>query len=349
MNDRYGWDDRNDNDRYRRQSGSSNQSGSDQSRDQDRLRSEDEDWRSRSNFGPDRQDQGGSDFDRGQRQGGPTPGYGQGRGAYGASGNQGRDGYGGGRAYASQGGQRQPEGQRRYSSSDYGYGQQGEGQPQPYYTGQQQGWEVPSSSGAPGTFASSYGGGTGTYGGGAGGAQGFGEDYRDRSSRGRQNERGFLQKAGDEIASWFGDDDAAQRREQDHRGRGPAGYTRSDERIRDDANDRLTEDWRVDASSISVAVESGEVTLSGTVSRREDKRRAEDIVEDISGVKHVQNNLRVQQTPTWSGDSGTATSAGGATGSSSVSSAGSSTSGASATTTGAKDALSKDGANTAPT
>ena len=37
-----------------------------------------------------------------------------------------------------------------------------------------------------------------------------------------------------------------------------------------------------------------EVTLAGTVSRREDKRRAEDIAEAVSGVTHVQNNLRVQ-------------------------------------------------------
>ncbi len=58
----------------------------------------------------------------------------------------------------------------------------------------------------------------------------------------------MVRRAGDEVASWFGDEDAARRREQDHRGKGPAGYTRSDERIREDANDTLTEDWRVDAS-----------------------------------------------------------------------------------------------------
>lgn len=333
MNDRYGWDDRNDSDRYRRQSTESRQwrEGSHRSdsgsQGQDRWGGED-DWRSPSSFRQDRPYQGRSDLDRGQRQGGSTFGYGEGRGGY------------EGQSYASQGDYRQPESQRRYSSSDYGYGasQQGDAPPQPYYTGQQQAWEVPSAYGAPGTFGASYGGGSGTYGGGAGGSQGYGEDYRDRSYGGRQNERGFLQRAGDEIASWFGDDDAARRREQDHRGRGPAGYTRSDERIREDANDRLTEDWRLDASSISVTVEHGEVTLNGTVTRREDKRRAEDIVEDISGVTHVQNNMRVQQTATWSGGSGTTTSTGGArTG----------TSGGSAT--GAKDTGAEDGANTAPT
>jgi hypothetical protein len=31
------------------------------------------------------------------------------------------------------------------------------------------------------------------------------------------------------------------------------------------------------------------------VNSREDKRRAEDLTENVSGVRHVQNNLRVQQ------------------------------------------------------
>ena len=80
---------------------------------------------------------------------------------------------------------------------------------------------------------------------------------------------------------------------QSHRGKGPVGWQRSDERIREDANDRLTDDPRVDASNITVTVQSGEVTLNGTVPSRNEKRRAEDLAEAISGVKHVQNNLRV--------------------------------------------------------
>ena len=122
---------------------------------------------------------------------------------------------------------------------------------------------------------------------------------REYGSYGDRSDRGFFERAGDEVASWFGDEDAARRREQDHRGRGPAGYIRSDERIREDVNDKLTEDWRVDASAIEVGVASGEVTLDGTVPSREQKRRAEDLVESLSGVKHVQNNLRVKEATTW--------------------------------------------------
>jgi osmotically-inducible protein OsmY len=148
-----------------------------------------------------------------------------------------------------------------------------------YFTGQQGSWAV----GAPRTVGTYYG------------TTPYGADYR-RHGHDERDERGFWDRASDEVASWFGDEDAARRREQDHRGRGPKDYIRSDERIREDANDKLTEDWRVDASDITVKVANGEVTLDGTVASREAKRRAEDLVDGISGVKHVQNNLRVQQT-----------------------------------------------------
>lgn len=126
-------------------------------------------------------------------------------------------------------------------------------------------------------------GGHGSYGGGRG--------YGGRGSE----DRGFMERAGDEVASWFGDEDAERRREMDarHRGRGPKNYTRSDDRIREDVSDRLSDDAHIDASEIEVLVESGEVTLSGTVNERFAKRHAEDIAERVSGVKHVQNNLRV--------------------------------------------------------
>jgi len=80
-----------------------------------------------------------------------------------------------------------------------------------------------------------------------------------------------------------------------HHGRGPKGYARSDDRIREDMSDRLTDDWVVDASNIEVTVSRGEVTLAGTVDSRDEKRRAEDCDDRVSGVRYVQNNLRVQQ------------------------------------------------------
>ena len=76
------------------------------------------------------------------------------------------------------------------------------------------------------------------------------------------------------------------------RGRGPKGYQRSDERIYEDICERLTY-ADVDAANIEVKVAGGEVTLSGTVADRRDKRHAEYIAEEVSGVRDVHNNLRV--------------------------------------------------------
>jgi hypothetical protein len=82
--------------------------------------------------------------------------------------------------------------------------------------------------------------------------------------------------------------------ERGHRGRGPRNYRRSDARILDEVNHRLTDDAYVDASDVEVIVSNQEVTLSGTVATRFEKRHAEDIAEAVSGVAHVQNNLRVR-------------------------------------------------------
>ena len=141
------------------------------------------------------------------------------------------------------------------------------------------------------------------YGAGSYGSSSFGSgSYRSGSHipprQYDRDERGFFDRASDEVMSWFGDDDASRRRQmdhrEDHRGKGPAGYTRSKERILEDANERLMHDSSIDASKITVSCEDNEITLAGTVDSRSAKRRAEDIVEDIPGVKHVQNNLRVE-------------------------------------------------------
>ncbi|MGQ4274723.1 BON domain-containing protein [Terrihabitans sp. B22-R8] len=123
---------------------------------------------------------------------------------------------------------------------------------------------------------------------------GYDQD-RSRYSQPRPEERGFWDRASDEVSSWFGDEEAERRRREDarHQGVGPKGYRRSDERIREDISDRLTEDPYINASEIEVNVEGGEVTLTGHVDSRNARRRAEDIAERISAVTHVQNNLRV--------------------------------------------------------
>jgi hypothetical protein len=77
-------------------------------------------------------------------------------------------------------------------------------------------------------------------------------------------------------------------------GRGPKGYQRSDERIREELSDRLTAHGQIDASDIEVRVQGGEVSLIGFVDSREAKRSAEDLAEDIQGVREVHNQLRIR-------------------------------------------------------
>ncbi len=80
-----------------------------------------------------------------------------------------------------------------------------------------------------------------------------------------------------------------------HQGRGPRNYQRSNERIREDINDRLTQHGQLDATNIDVRVENGEVWLTGTVDGRRAKRLAEDVADSVTGVKDVHNELKIQQ------------------------------------------------------
>lgn len=77
-------------------------------------------------------------------------------------------------------------------------------------------------------------------------------------------------------------------------GRGPKGYQRSDERIREDVSEELALAGDIDASDIEVRVSNCVVTLDGEVTTREEKRFAEDIAEAAPGVRDVHNNLRVK-------------------------------------------------------
>jgi len=213
-----------------------------------------------------------------------------------------------------------------------------------------------------------------------------GDDWRRERGYGRDadRDRGFFERAGDEVRSWFGDDEAERRRRMDearygrewdrygygrdwdygHRlgvdygrsradrgwgderwstverefprsdasrpgwpvhwndpayggsayarpfgagqgpflGRGPRGYQRTDERVREEVCERLTQDPWIDAGDIEVTVRGGEVTLAGTVRDRGDKRHAEDLAERISGAREVHNHLRV--TGSWDSSAG---------------------------------------------
>jgi hypothetical protein len=102
-----------------------------------------------------------------------------------------------------------------------------------------------------------------------------------------EQERGFVQKTGDEIERW-----PASRR--DYSGLGPRNGRRQDERVFEEVCQALSRDGEVDATHIEVQCQEGEVTLAGWVCDRHQKRIAERVAERVHGVRDVHNRLRVQ-------------------------------------------------------
>lgn len=116
----------------------------------------------------------------------------------------------------------------------------------------------------------------------------YGDYSRDTRGQGPQGEGRFY------YGSSYGS--SSQGGEQLHgfRGRGPKNYTRSDERIREDLCERLSDADEIDASNVTVTVNQSVVTLEGEVPHRSMKHWAEDMAESCSGVKDVDNRLRVR-------------------------------------------------------
>jgi hypothetical protein len=81
----------------------------------------------------------------------------------------------------------------------------------------------------------------------------------------------------------------------DHFGKGPKGYRRSDERLQDECCEILMRHAGIDASEIEVRTEDGVVTLTGRVGDRRTKRLAEDTVERVYGVHDVLNGITVDR------------------------------------------------------
>ena len=138
---------------------------------------------------------------------------------------------------------------------------------------------------------------------GLGGGQGYGAEYGQRGSRsGLQFASDYGSGGYDQVSGGYGyrgsqatgDYQSGMEGQRSYRGLGPQTYKRSDDRIRDDVCERLTDDFRIDASNITIDVNQGAVTLSGTVPERHMRYAAEDLVDDAMGVESINNQLRVQ-------------------------------------------------------
>jgi hypothetical protein len=75
--------------------------------------------------------------------------------------------------------------------------------------------------------------------------------------------------------------------------RGPKGYQRSDERLREDISERLMHSDTIDSSDVTVNVMGGKVVLEGTVPDRYTKHAIEDLADAAPGVQDIENRIRV--------------------------------------------------------
>jgi osmotically-inducible protein OsmY len=95
--------------------------------------------------------------------------------------------------------------------------------------------------------------------------------------------------------AWGGGRDGLERRTpgSSQSGTGPRFQRRSDDKIREEIWELLSNNADLDASEVEVLVEGGEVTLTGTVDSRDARWLTEDLVTSVSGVREVYNQLKV--------------------------------------------------------
>lgn len=219
--------------------------------------------------------QSGRPYGSGEQSGstGRHAGYGDfGRGEYGGgrSGWSGQDRYGQG-GYGQGGGQR-GYGQGGSNEGDFGQGRYGQGSS--------------GSRGPGGSERSRYGQGNYRTEYGYGGSRGWNEPFGEGQQYGSQGEYGSQDYGSQGYGSGGG--------MGEHRGKGPKGYQRSDDRIKELICERLRDDPEIDPSEVTITVQGGRVTLEGTVDSRQTKNAIEDIADQF-GNQDVQNNLRVQR------------------------------------------------------
>ena len=265
------------------QSGRWGQEWGETARAQQRRRFGEQRGSEQSEYGPGRRGYGQeSRYRSGLRQQGGYAG-----GAYGQQ-SYGQGGYGQRGAYGRQGEYGESEYERDYGDyGEYGrgYGQSGYGQER-FREGrsfaQQRGFGR----------ASQTGYGQGGFRESSSGRGGFGESRYGRQSGIGQSAYG---RSGREYESSS---------RGSHRGKGPKGYQRSGERLKEIICENLKDDPDIDASDVSIDVNGETVTLEGTVDSRQTKYAVEECAEQC-GASNINNNLRIGQEETestrWSG------------------------------------------------
>ncbi len=135
---------------------------------------------------------------------------------------------------------------------------------------------------------------------GSSGISSYGSQSPYGTPSGTQSQSPYARQYGQDYESYRGGNQFGQsyngigQSGQKSQGKGPKGYRRSDERIREDVCETLSQHHLIDASDVEVNITEGVITLSGTVESRQMKRMIEDCIETVSGVKDVKNEIKVE-------------------------------------------------------
>lgn len=78
-------------------------------------------------------------------------------------------------------------------------------------------------------------------------------------------------------------------------GIGPKGYSRNDESIKEEVCEILIWSPDVDAREIDVFVKDGIVRLEGFVDSRYSKKQSESLLEEVSGIVDIENQLIIKK------------------------------------------------------
>jgi len=87
-------------------------------------------------------------------------------------------------------------------------------------------------------------------------------------------------------------------RQEEQRGGGERRISqrrRPDAQLAQELQEILTKDPQLDSTEIEVEVEGGAVTLRGVVDSSDARLLAEELVESVTGVREVHNNLKVSR------------------------------------------------------
>ncbi len=135
------------------------------------------------------------------------------------------------------------------------------------------------------------------YGRKGGSYQSFGDDANWKNSRRAEHYNNDHFGYGSRDRGWDKHVDNEENLRASHFGKGPKGYNRSSDRIREDVCEALTQSPHIDASEIEVSVQDGIVTLTGRVDSRRIKKEAERVSERVLGVDDVVNMLSMTGEP----------------------------------------------------